>query len=477
MKKILFLFLSLIFLFACGQNQENKVVEKNIAKQSKKELKGSKVFSDKDSSNVLQKVIEAFINDSVFYNSSISFYFTDIDSEKNIISYNPDLSLVPASSLKLLTTATAFEILGKNKRFVTKIEYDGEIDTETQTLNGNIYIKGGGDPALGSKVYKNTYYEPDFLIQWVEAIKNVGIKKINGNIIADAQIFDTEIVPTSWTWEDIAAYYGTAASGLSIFENKFKLSFDPSIKCEYLVDSNKMDPFIPELKIVNKIRLVNEGFYLDILGQYYSNHRVIHGVAGKKNEELEIEASIPDPPYIVAFYLMQKLKENEVEVNGEATSIRRLLLKNENTNSEKRQFICETKSPRLSSLIYRTNMNSNNLYAEHFVKHIALKKTKYDGIDFGSDVEIKFWKSKGIDVRGLKIFDGCGISRKNKVTVRQLADICVFMKKNSSSFNDFYRSLPESGNSGTLKSFCKNTSAHGKIKAKSGSMSGVKSYA
>ena len=128
------------------------------------------------------------------------------------------LSFTPASVTKLITTATALEILGKDFTFKTYIEYDGELTNGV--LNGNLYIRGGGDPTLGS--YKMG--DPRFMLSWAKIIKNAGIKEIRGAVIADVSLYDQEGVSPKWLWEDIANYYAPAIFALSIFDNTCRVT-------------------------------------------------------------------------------------------------------------------------------------------------------------------------------------------------------------------------------------------------------------
>ena len=149
------------------------------------------------------KVFTEFLQHNALKNASIGFYAFNLRDNQVIINHNGDLALVPASSLKLITTATALEVLGEAHRFTTTISYSGEI--KNGILNGNIIIKGGGDPALGSHRFRSYYGA--FLNNWATSIKALGIDSINGKIIADASIFDNE-VPATWIWQDLGNYFG-----------------------------------------------------------------------------------------------------------------------------------------------------------------------------------------------------------------------------------------------------------------------------
>lgn len=409
------------------------------------------------------------------HNYPVAFLLSDAETNESIVSLNERMSLLPASVLKVMTTAIILEKLGSDFRFETRFAYSGTIDSESQTLNGNVYIIGGGDPCFGSKRFKSDYYQPELFSSVLMALRKLGVKKISGDIISDAQIFDDQIVPTSWTWEDIAAYYGTAASGLSIYDNTMHVNFDVSKKGSYTLGKNDLKPYVPNLKFENKIRISSGKYYLDILGAYYDNVRIIHGVVPPNVVKTKIDASIPDPPFLAAYDLKNFLEASGIEVAGTPTSVRRLISEG-SYKKEKLKTICKMQSPYLSSIIRETNIFSINLYAEHMLKYMGYNETGFGSDDSGIAAVKSFLKEKGLYDKGFFMADGCGISRKNRISVKTLNDILFYMYNKSENSEAFEASLAVAGQSGTLKSLGRNSEFKGKYIGKSGSMGGVKCY-
>ena len=114
--------------------------------------------------------IQAAQKKEIFCTATIGCYAVNLTQDRVLGGVNAARSMIPASTLKLLTTAAALETLGRDFRFETIIQYDGKVDEEG-TLHGNIYIKGGGDPALGSRNFQDHYYRPHFISTWVQAIQ------------------------------------------------------------------------------------------------------------------------------------------------------------------------------------------------------------------------------------------------------------------------------------------------------------------
>src|ERR1700753_1084548 len=140
---------------------------------------------------------------------------------ETVFTANPNMGLATASTLKVITSITAFNILGKDFQYQTQFGYNGTITTDG-ILNGDLIIKGAGDPTLGSWRYEG-HKENEILSQMVAALQKAGIKKINGRVIGDDSIFGTQSIPDGWIWMDVGNYYGAGTSGICWRENQFDI--------------------------------------------------------------------------------------------------------------------------------------------------------------------------------------------------------------------------------------------------------------
>ncbi len=175
----------------------------------------------------VQKVIDEYKNTKLLKNASWSVTARYLKSGENIISLNSELSLAPASNLKLITSVAALDILGEDHKFVTRIYSEGKIDSYGN-LDGNIYIVGGGDPTLGYDRVEDSSKLNDLMSSWIEEIKSLGISSISGSIIADDLLYDRIPIPNHWVWMDLGNYYAASTSALTINNNLYSLYFKPS---------------------------------------------------------------------------------------------------------------------------------------------------------------------------------------------------------------------------------------------------------
>jgi D-alanyl-D-alanine carboxypeptidase/D-alanyl-D-alanine-endopeptidase (penicillin-binding protein 4) len=408
--------------------------------------------------------LEDFVNNPILGNANISLLVKDMGTNKTLFQFRPNNSTIPASTMKLVTTATALELLGPNFCFETKLEIDGKINAEG-VLNGNLYIRGGGDPTLGSEKMGDT----NFLIKWVEALKKAGIKKITGQIVADATLYDDQGVNPKWTWEDIGNYYAAGAYGISYMDNTYQLvlhSGEEGSTPEIL----RTIPDMPALSFENHLTSTSIAFdSAYFYGAPHSYLRSIHGEIPANRIEYIIKGSIPNPGLLLAEHFQDKLNQNGISVYKLPTDIV--------SKITDRKVILVQQSPPLSEIIKETNIHSNNGFAEQIFRYLALKKNIVASSTGAVQVVRSYWKSKGLPIEQLFNYDGCGLSPMDAVSAQFFVDLLIYMQTISPNKEAFINSLPVSGKSGTLTNFLDKTRLQGKVHAKSGTISGVKSYA
>jgi len=417
-----------------------------------------------------EKSSETFLADSSLTHASVSLCVADAKTGEIILDYNSGTSLTPASVMKIITSAAALEILGPGYTFKTTVSYNGSLNKRSGTLKGNIIILGGGDPALGSGYFSDHY--KGFLDSWVTEIKKLGIKKIKGRVITDDSYYDFLPVPSKWLWEDEGNYYGAGAYGLSVFDNTYEIhfktfsgSFSPVIK-EIIPDECRIE--LSNFLVASGT--TDEGY---VFAAPYSKQGWLAGTIPVNQDDFVLKASITDPPLLLAKIMSQKIKAGGIKISDDPTTVRL----EQNYKAEKSVPVTETLSPPLSDIIEVLNHESVNLFAEHLIKELG-KKLKNDGSTAsGAEVINEFLKGSGIDTNGMFIEDGSGLSPLNAVNTRELVRLLVYMKNQGKYFSEYYSSLPDAGKNGTLKNYFKDPLFDSRLKAKSGSMTRVRSFA
>lgn len=417
-------------------------------------------------------IIQKFTNDEALKNAAISIYVENIDSNRVLLASTPQLCIIPASVLKLITSATAIEMLGEDFRFSTHIWANGEL--KNRKLNGDLVITAGGDPTLGSAYFNTESHKKDFLAQWVLKIKQHGIDTITGNIIVDPSIYSDRDVPQTWIWEDLGNYFGAAAQGLALYDNTFELVFKTAASPGSPAEIIDTIPFIPNLCIQNEV--IASGINSDranVFGSPFDSYRVIKGTLPQNNNAFKIKASIPDPSILLAHELKQMLSDSFITILGQPMRANVITPKPSTPDS----FLCIWESPALGDIIVQLNRESVNLFAEHLIKHIGYYVYGNGTTANGVRAIQSFWNEKGVETKNLFIADGSGLSRVNAITAKSLVEILSYMYKNSKSFNKYLSSVPITGLQGTQQYYFQQSFLKGKVHAKSGSMKRVRSFA
>jgi D-alanyl-D-alanine carboxypeptidase/D-alanyl-D-alanine-endopeptidase (penicillin-binding protein 4) len=425
--------------------------------------------------NPIDKSIEKIIADPVMKHASISMTVMDVETGKIISSHQPNLSIPPASSMKVITTATALAILGKNHKFKTELQYDGSIINGT--LQGNIYIKGFGDPTLGAELPKGNMEYKELMLQFVSAIKALGIQKIEGRIIGDGSYYNTESIPDSWQWNDIGNYYGAGVNGLNINANTYELSFRQNASLGKAPKVERTVPSLYNALFVNEVTSASKGSGDNcyIYGAPYQNTRFLRGTIPVGTGIFKVKGSLPDPAFTAAALLLDALEEQGINTSKRATSQFELTQNGGKANNT-RKTIHTHQSKSLFDIAKVTNEESINLYCEAMLKAIGKKQKNKGTREKGIEALVEFWEARGVNMDGFYMEDGCGLSNRNGITSKHFAAILRKIKIDQSLGFDFKDALAIAGKTGTLKYMFKNTSAVGKIYGKTGSMDRIRSY-
>jgi len=405
----------------------------------------------------IESAFEAFESDSQMKFASSSLSVLNAETGAVIYSVNGNEGLASASTLKAITSATAYYLLGKDFTWETTLGYSGSISANG-TLNGDLFITGGGDPSLGSDRFGQSTSEL-ILQKWTDALIRSGIKNIRGQIIADDRLFGTETMPGGWTWQDMGNYYGAGPSSLTWRENQFDLHFKAG-KVGERAELLKTDPELSYLKIINEVKTGQAGTG-DNVYAYSAPFSTIVYLRGTYGIDLKkvISASIPDPAFDLAYRFQNKLMSVGIHVDQGATTAR-LLEVNRKPMQQQTQIISVHTSPALHEIVYWFNQKSINLFGEHLVKTFAWQQNKDITTANGVDFMKSFWNKKiDLESGAINIYDGSGLSPSNRITTMAMSQILQSIRKEP-WFESYIRSFPVINN----------------MKMKSGSINDVIAY-
>jgi D-alanyl-D-alanine carboxypeptidase/D-alanyl-D-alanine-endopeptidase (penicillin-binding protein 4) len=421
----------------------------------------------------IQEKIEQIVNGDVLREAVVGVCARTGDG-RTIVDINAGDMLVPASNMKLISTGTALHTLGSRYRYKTAVAYDGNIIDGV--LIGDIYIIGGGDPTVGSKDSIASPVEHTFAL-WERMLRDAGISEVDGRIIGTSgDFFSGMAEEPSWMWSDIGTYYGAGVTGLMFYENIQSFNVSAGAEPGAPVNISPSYPATPWMEFRYDCCTGKAGTG-DQLYMYTSDLAPVAEVRGTfavDRKPKRIDCSNKFPELTCAHYFSEWLDSHGITCSHEAsdTRLRRAMQPDSLT------VIGHTSSPALKRIVFETNHASNNLYAETLLKTLG-KELRNEGCYDSSYVAVKnVLKGLGVDMsRGIKIQDGSGLSRQNLVSPDFFCRYLEAMM-GQECFEDFVESLPSPGGTGTLASNMKDYPAGTKarIKAKSGSMSGVRCY-
>ncbi len=414
--------------------------------------------------NTILLAITLLTENPICEHANISILIEDAKTGEVIDHYREDNVVPPASVMKLFTTGAALEMYGADYRFATNLEYTGKI--ENGILHGDIYIRGCCDPSLGDLKGNQS-----FLNRWVKAIRGLGIKAIDGQVIADMSLLDGDASNPAWLGEDAGNYYAPGIFAINYMSNTLNIVLK-SGAVGSVADVIRTEPNYPPLQTINHIRctqITYDGAY--VRGLPYSNERYLTGSVPSNRGQFGVKSDLPNPGWLLAYHLTQRLEAAGITVYQPASYIAEQSLK-----TEVRNVFYTHYSDSLGALIAETNIHSNNLYAEAIFRTFGLYYGHPGTIHNSCEKMRDFWRSRGIATKDLQIKDGCGLAPQDATSARTLVQLLRYMS-NSKNRDVWVASLPVSGENGTLSSLCRETELQGRIHAKSGTIAGTKNFA
>lgn len=404
----------------------------------------------------ISNAYQAFSKHPALTNGIASLTVRNSKTGEIIFENNGQIGLPTASTLKVITSITALDLLGEDYTFKTNLSYTGEIDS-LGVLQGDLIIEGAGDPTLGSDRYDST--KPEIVLeQWKEAIRQLGINEIQGRIVSDDHLYNGYVVPGTWMWTDIGNYYGAGLSSLNWRENKIGVQFTPQRSGQ----PASIKPIREtHFHIVNEVKTGAVGSGDQVYGYLAPYSEVVY-LRGTYGQDLKktIEISSPDPALDLALSLAEVLQADSIFVSDTVTTAKRLMNADQPLPASDRTLITEIESPPLGEIVYWFNQKSINLYGEALLKAIGGISANTFRTQDAAELVGKYWQGKlQISPSELHTFDGSGLSPQNRVTTSAMSKIMQYAK-NRPWLETFVKSLPEIN----------------KMRMKSGTIGGVLGY-
>ncbi|MBM4172200.1 MAG: D-alanyl-D-alanine carboxypeptidase/D-alanyl-D-alanine-endopeptidase [Ignavibacteria bacterium] len=403
--------------------------------------------------------ISKILQSDFFSESQIAIDIYNLTEQKQVYELNSKLLFRPASTLKLFTTASSLLFL-EDYKFKTSVYHSGEV--EDSILCGNLIISGGFDPEFSS----------NDLDSLVREIKNYGIKKINGNLICDISKMDSLYWGEGWMWDDAPYSFSASLSSLTINDNSIYIVYSPGeVGKQAVISSIPPTSFVKFIN--NSITVQADSTNINITRDWINkkNDILITGniLQHANSDTIQISISSPENYFLTLF--KESLTRNNIEHNGNS------ILSQINYYDDLEEIFSFDRD--IDSVIINTNKMSDNLSAESLLRILGLK---YFGPPSSAKKGINLLDSlitlTGLNPKKYRIADGSGLSFYNLISAESLTSILkYFYLEEPEKFVKLYNSLPISGYDGTLKNRMKEMNAYKKVRAKTGTISGVSNLA
>lgn len=383
--------------------------------------------------------------DSQLRSAISSLYVIDGKTGRVVFDKNATVGLATASTMKIITAASAYELLGKEFRYQTLFGYVGS--REGKNACGHLYIKPSGDPTFGSWRWKQTT-DSGIIERLLSAVKRSKIKAFN-DLVIDTIGWSEEAIPDGWPWQDIGNYYGAGAAGFNWHENEFEIVLKSGRSVGDAVKIVQTKPLVRATELRSVATSGAKGTGDNAYVYYPLNEKagVIRGTIPVNEPAFTISAANPHPE--IEFKSVITARLSDLKINQIHSDC----------HSKDTTVFFTYDSPPLDSIVYWFLKKSINLYGEALVKTIAHYKTGTGSTDGGIGIIKKFWKAKGVDPVELNMHDGSGLSPSNRVTTHAQVQVLTYAKQQP-WFSGYLNGFPE----------------YNGMKMKSGTINGVKGF-
>lgn len=406
-------------------------------------------------------------DDERFFNAHWGILIESMDTGEVWYEHNADKLFMPASNEKIPTTASALLYLGPDFRYVTRLSTRGEI--KDGTLHGDLVVTGNGDPTLYERFYDSS---TQVFSEWAGILKEMGITRIDGNIIGDDNAWDDTHTGAGWPYDELTPWYYAEYGPLNLNENYVDVDVIPpdSVDGEVVLKPNLESTYYT---LDNQIQVVENG--RTSVWQYRpidSNVITFGGRVVAGSEPFEDSPTITNPTLWYVWVLKETLEKEGIQVVGQPVDVDDI--PGWGGNPDEFTILHSHQSPPLSDILIMLMKRSQNLFAETMVYTMGWKSEGLGTFRNGREVVYETLKQFDIDPAGYNFADGSGLSRYNYISPRIISKIYKGMPETEYA-DTWYEAQAIAGVDGTLRGRMKGTAAENNVRGKTGNIYATRS--
>jgi len=380
----------------------------------------------------LETALSEVLSSSTVRQSTVSLQIVEMSSGKVVGSRDASRTVVPASNMKLFTTAAGLDLLTPSFEFRTTLSIRGEVDS-TGVLRGDVRITGRGDPTIGTRFHDGNATR--VIEEWVDALATEGIHTIDGNVILEYGYFDDEWVHPTWPEDQLVHWYEAPVAALVIEEGCVTVRVSPAepggtARVE-MIPANSL------VRIENSCKTSSRGRGIVVARKNGENSIVVTGNIKPGAWTFETPVSVVFPVHFFANVVEETFEREGLTVTGKTLLVAR-------DGRSGWRTVTEHRTP-LTLVTYVINKKSQNHYAEQLIKTVGAEKYS-EGSWTAGTLAVARWAhdAVGIPTEQLRQVDGSGMSRDNRVSADAFVRLLRYMW-NSPNRWTFVSSLPYTG--------------------------------
>lgn len=417
----------------------------------------------------LREELDYIFDDPSFANAYWGVSIRSLDNSQLIYARDEYKGLMPASNMKIYSTAAALLLLGPDFRYETKL-YSTDPNPRDGVIRGDLYVLGSGDPSFAARFHKGNPLAP--LQAWAKELKSKGIRRIEGNIVGDDDVFDEVGAHSSWNYGYLSSWYAAESAGLCLNDNCYDVFVSPGNAVGQIAKVRSIPPAVyGDFVIGAKTTERGSRSNITVHRRLDTNIFDIKGTVPMGSSESKFYVTVHNPTHFFVTVLKDVLENAGIEVAGKPYDIDDLDKSQFDLSSMK--LMATYQSPPLMEIIQAVNKPSQNLYADQLLRTLGYRFGSIGSFEEGAKVVQAFLENQGIDTTGFAMADGSGLSRNNLVTPHQTVALLETLYRHD-YFSYFLESLPVAGVDGTIRSRMRGTRAEGQVYAKTGFINRVR---
>jgi serine-type D-Ala-D-Ala carboxypeptidase/endopeptidase (penicillin-binding protein 4) len=412
--------------------------------------------------------LDALLQDSLFLDAHWGVLIRSLRSGETLYARNAERNFMPASALKAVTGAVALELLGPEHRFSTEILATGPV--RDGVLRGDLVVRGGGDPTLSGR-----FHTPPraLFLAWADSLRSRGIQRVGGGVVGVDAVFTDPPHGRGWMWDDLHATYAAEIGGLVFNEGAAQLHVHPGSRAGGPAVVT-LSPATGYLRIVNRVVTGQPGdsAWLTLAREPAGPGVILTGLV-PTDTSLARAVAVRDPARYFVTVLRETLREAGITVDGP------IQVEADRPEGELQAAsllpLFTYRSPPLREILPAMLHPSQNLMAEMLLRSLGAETAGRGSAVAGSEAVRRFLESRRAPPV-TRMADGSGLSTYNLVSPRSLAELLLVMATGENA-EVWMEALPAAGVHGTLAGRLRGTPLEGSVRAKTGTLTGVRALA